>query len=293
MSFTHGRTGYTYYSVNEKINYYTGMLKSGKTADGKPISEAQEDYARGRLSVLQGLRSRSFAEPTMIVTDDKHFGNAISKPRACVIVGVDKKNRLLAAPVYKRTVKAVILDNDYNRQVEPWERPIDRSDVYEIKYIDGLKPLTENDKGKIKVVRAKNNSDLLGHCLQRLQCRTPLTRCRAFAYERGSGAYYAGRIAMTVNLPSAFCAFAIIRNVGYKVNRFSQVCKIDLEIQKAVRKWRKLFWVFLCMARFHLCFAFRCIAAYVPFGTSWQNGVSGSGIKIESALSKGVVYDAD
>lgn len=77
---------------------------------------------------------------------------------------------------------------------------IDRSDVYEIKYMDGLKLLTENDKGKSGQGK-KNNSNLLGRCLQRSQCRTPLTRCRAFTCERRSGAYCAGRIAMTVNLP--------------------------------------------------------------------------------------------
>ena len=153
--FKHGKTNKVYYSVNEKINYYNNMLKSGKDKYGAPLSSYDKERIKGRLYELNSLKSRSFSEPTMVVTDDKHFGNAMSKPRACVIVGVDKKNRLLAAPVHKRTVKAVILDNDYSHQVEPWERPIDRSDVYEMKYIDGLKPLTDNDKRKIKAVRAK------------------------------------------------------------------------------------------------------------------------------------------
>ena len=156
--FKHGKTGYTYYSVNEKINHYTAMLKSGKTADGKPITGAQKDYARGRLSVLQGLKSRSFVEPDLIVTDDKCFGDPISKPRLCAVIDADKKGRVYVAPVVERTTKSIILDGDYDRQIGDKRKWIDRSEIYETKYIYGVSSLTNNDRAKIKrILRKKNN----------------------------------------------------------------------------------------------------------------------------------------
>lgn len=156
--FKHGKTGYTYYSVNEKINYYTAMLKTCKTADGKPISKAKEDYARSRLSLLQGLKSRSFVEPDLIVTDDKCFGDPISKPRLCVVIDADNKGRVFVAPVVERTTKSIILDGDYNRQIGDKRKWIDRSNIYETKYIYGASSLTNNDRAKIKsILRKKNN----------------------------------------------------------------------------------------------------------------------------------------
>ena len=50
-------------------------------------------------------------------------------------MGQDEKKRLLACPVHHRTTKIVILENDPSRQIERTSKPLDRSDVYETKYI--------------------------------------------------------------------------------------------------------------------------------------------------------------
>lgn len=148
--FKHGKTGKIYYSVREKINYYKGILrrKHGVTA-------MKREYAELRLLELEGINEQSYNEPTMIVTDDKHFGNGISKPRACVVVGQDNKNRLLVCPVHKRTATTVILENDTSRQVDYKIKPLDRSDVYETKYISDLATLTSGDKKKLKTIHGK------------------------------------------------------------------------------------------------------------------------------------------
>lgn len=148
--FTHGKTGKVYYSVREKINYYSEVLK-GK----KPATKELRAKAEKRLHELQRINNQSYAEPTMIVTDDKHFGNAISKPRACVVVGQDSKQRLLTCPVYDRTTKIVILENDTSHQVDKKVKFLDRSDVYETKYISDLATLTSGDKKRLRAIYAK------------------------------------------------------------------------------------------------------------------------------------------
>lgn len=148
--FIHGKTGKEYYSVREKIKYYKKRAFNDNT-----ITAKQKKYALKRLSELSVIDKSDYREPTMIVTDDKHFGNKISKPRACVVVGQDIKKRLIVCPVHDRTVKTVILDNDHTRQVDYDSKRIDRSDVYEIKNIDGLLPLTDNDKKKLSLIHDK------------------------------------------------------------------------------------------------------------------------------------------
>ena len=148
--FKHEKTGKIYYSVREKINYYSDILK-GKI----PASKELKAKAKQRLPELQKVNAQSYDEPTMIVTADKHFGNKMSKPRACVVVGQDSKKRLLACPVHKRTAKTVILENDTSRQVESTVKPLDRSDVYETKNISGLATLTSGDIKRIKAIHGK------------------------------------------------------------------------------------------------------------------------------------------
>lgn len=145
--FQHGKTGKIYYSVREKIKYYFK-----RAYNDKMVTSEQKAYALRRLGELRILDKSDYKYPTMIVTDDKKFGNGISKPRACVVVGIDDKKRLLVCPVHDRSVKAVILDNDVTRQVDGRSKPIDRTDVYEIKNIDGLKPLTLNDRRKLQAI---------------------------------------------------------------------------------------------------------------------------------------------
>lgn len=148
--FKHSITGKPYYSVREKINYYSNIL-NGKI----PATSGLKVRARQRLPELRSINSQTYDEPTMIVTDDSHFGNKISKSRACVVVGIDRKKRLLVCPVRDRTTKTVILENDTSRQVDGTSKPLDRSDVYETKYILGLAALTRGDKKRLKAIHGK------------------------------------------------------------------------------------------------------------------------------------------
>lgn len=147
--FKHGKTGKVYYSVREKINHYK------KRIDDKNLTVAQREYAKQRVGELTYLNNLSYEEPELIVTDDKVFGNGISKPRLCAVIDEDKYGRLYVAPIMERTSKSIILDNDYSRQIGDKRKWIDRSNVYENKYIDGVKPLTTNDKSKIKTILRK------------------------------------------------------------------------------------------------------------------------------------------
>lgn len=148
--FTHGRTGQTYYSVREKINYYKKRAFNDNT-----VSIEQKQYALKRLGELKAVDKQSYDEPTMIVTNDKRLGNGIDKPRACVVLGREGKNWLRVSPVLKRTVDAVILDNDITRQIGSGQKLISDTEVYELKYLKGLQPLTENDKKKIRALHKK------------------------------------------------------------------------------------------------------------------------------------------
>lgn len=147
--FKHGMTGKVYRSVREKLNYYK------KRIDDKSLTVGQREYAKQRIGELTALNEQSYDEPVMIVTNDKHFGNGIAKPRACVVVGKDDKNRLIVCPVHTRTINSLVLDNDYSHQVDLRGRKIANSEVYELKNISGLKPLTDNDKRKIRGIFAK------------------------------------------------------------------------------------------------------------------------------------------
>ncbi|MDE5601612.1 MAG: hypothetical protein K2J16_03855 [Clostridia bacterium] len=147
--FKHGMTGKTYYSVREKINYYSGILK-GKT----PSTPELKEKAKKRLPELQRINEQSYNEPKIIVTDDKKFGNGISKPRLCVAVKEDDKKRVLVAPIMKNNSNYIILDNDIERQISKTSdgknKWIDRNDIYEGKYIIPHAELTARDKAKIK-----------------------------------------------------------------------------------------------------------------------------------------------
>ncbi len=149
--FEHGKTKKKYYSVREKINYYKRVLAGKQQA---PATTKRK--AKARLRTLQRIDSQSYTEPTFIVTNDKYFGNGIDKPRLGVVIDTDNRGRLLVASVNHRTSKAVILDKQPFRQVDERKKWIDRSEVYETKYIDGLKPLTKYDKAKIiEILRKK------------------------------------------------------------------------------------------------------------------------------------------
>ena len=109
------------------------------------------------MRTLTKLNNRDFNEPTLVVTDDKVFGNKISKPRLSVVIDKDD-DRLLVLPIYHRTTKQIILDNAPERQIDIRKRWIDKSNVYEDKYIDGAKSLTRYDKKKISLIWGKKNT---------------------------------------------------------------------------------------------------------------------------------------
>lgn len=152
--FKHGKTGQTYYSVREKINYYTDIVKGKRAADDKLKAKAAR-----RLPELQRLDSQSYNEPRTVIVDDKTFGNPMSKPRLCIAVKEDNKKRVLVAPLMKVTSNYVILDNNIDRQISKtadgrnkWVR---HEDIYEDKYITPRLDLTERDKAKIKRLYSK------------------------------------------------------------------------------------------------------------------------------------------
>lgn len=151
MSFIYKNGNYIKknYSIREKINHYTAILKGQKSY---PVSK---EYAEMRLKELTALNKRTFDEPTMIVTCDRYLNGKDFKPRAGVVVGKDNKGKLLVCPVRKRTTKTVILENDITRQVEAGAISLDRAEVYETKLIDGLKPLSKSDIQKLKAIHDK------------------------------------------------------------------------------------------------------------------------------------------
>ena len=146
--FKHGKTGQVYYSVREKINYYKAVIAGKKDAPA-----ATKRKAKFRLKTLEKLNARTFDEPTLIVTDDKHFGNEMHKPRLGVVVAQDKRggDRVLVAPIHHRTSKVVVLDKTPDRQIDERKNWVNKSEIYETKYISGVKPLTKYDKAKIRL----------------------------------------------------------------------------------------------------------------------------------------------
>ena len=149
--FKHGKTGQTYYSVREKIKYY-----NKRAYNDSSVTPEQKAYAIKRLGELNVLDKKPYNEPRFVVTDDKFFGNGISKPRLCVAVTEDDKQRVMLAPVVKRTAKTMLLDEDVDRQIS--DRPVkwvNKSDIYERKYVDSKAELTKYDKAKLAVLFRK------------------------------------------------------------------------------------------------------------------------------------------
>lgn len=147
--FKHGRTGKIYYSVREKICYYKKIL------DGQiPANAELKAKAKKRLPELQCIDKQSYDDPKILITDDKKFGNRISKPRLCVAVKEDNKNRVFVAPIMKNTSNYVVLDNDIERQIsktsEGKNKWISRDEIYEDKYIVPHAELTDCDIAKIR-----------------------------------------------------------------------------------------------------------------------------------------------
>lgn len=143
--FKHGKTNKTYYSVFDKIKYYRAVL-SGKVFGASPDLK---DKAKRRLKELEKIKESNFTEPDMVVVDDAHFGNGISKPRLCVAYGIDSKGRVQVHPVNKREISTLVLEYDASRQVGSKFKPLDRSDIYEAKYINASS-LSDKEKRKIK-----------------------------------------------------------------------------------------------------------------------------------------------
>lgn len=149
--FEHGKTKKVYYSIREKIKYYNKRAYNDKT-----VTVEQKLYALKRLGELKALDKQPYSEPRFVVTDDRLFGNGISKPRLCVAITEDSKQRVMLVPVVKRTTKSMILDEDIERQIS--DKPIkwvNKDDIYERKYIDSKAELTKHDKAKLGVLFRK------------------------------------------------------------------------------------------------------------------------------------------
>ena len=69
--FEHGKTKQKYYSVREKINYYQNII-NGKIVN---VPNLVKRKAPLRLKSLRKINQNVYDEPTLIVTNDKHFGN--------------------------------------------------------------------------------------------------------------------------------------------------------------------------------------------------------------------------
>ena len=148
--FIHGKTNKIYYSVREKIKYYNDIISGKKSA-----SPETKRKAKLRVKSLNKINSQSYSEPVLIITDDKHFGNGVSKPRLCVAFAEATKNRIMVAPINRRSSKSIILDKQPGRQINPPVKCIDKSDVYETKYLSNVYSLTKYDKAKIKEIYKK------------------------------------------------------------------------------------------------------------------------------------------
>lgn len=149
--FEHGKTKQKYYSVREKINYYQNIL-NGKIVN---VSNSVKRKAPLRLKSLRKINQNVYDEPTLIVTNDKHFGNKISKPRLSVVIDKDSKGRLLIVNTEHTKTKSIILDKNPTFQIGNKKKWIDLSEVYETKYIKGIKNLTKFDKDKISKLLVK------------------------------------------------------------------------------------------------------------------------------------------
>ena len=148
--FIHGKTGKIYYSIKEKIDYYEKIVRKEKT--DVPITTKRK--APLRLKTLKKLDQRTFDEPTLVVTDDKFFGNGISKSRPVVVVDKRNDGKFFVAPLQHVTSKQVVLDNNIGYQVSKTadgkNKWISKNDIYETKNLSSLKSLSKNDKRKIK-----------------------------------------------------------------------------------------------------------------------------------------------
>ena len=140
--FIHNKTKKVYYSIDEKIEHYS-LISKGKKSHGN----VTKTYARKRLRELKELKARDFESPDLVVVNDKHFGNGISKPRLGVVVAT-KDSKVKVAPFHHRKTKVLILDNYTDYQLDQRATFVDRSDLYETKYMDPVPPLTDGDKRK-------------------------------------------------------------------------------------------------------------------------------------------------
>ena len=59
-----------------------------------PADDELKAKAEKRLPELQCLDNQGYGDPRIIITDDKKFGNGISKPRLCVAVKEDYEKHI-------------------------------------------------------------------------------------------------------------------------------------------------------------------------------------------------------
>lgn len=91
----------------------------------------------------------------MIITNDNHFGNSISKPRLSIVIDKDNKGRLLLIGTEHAISKSIILDKNNTFQTSNSKAWIDKSEIYETKYISGINGLTKYDIAKLSKLRKR------------------------------------------------------------------------------------------------------------------------------------------
>ena len=137
-----------YFSIREKIDHYTKRLKNVKS-----LTDGQRKYAEKRLKQLKQIDAQSYSQPTLVLTDDTKYGNKLSKPRVAIVVKTRDNGELLVAPLYKTTSKQVVLDRDCGRQISKTgdgkNKWLTRDDIYDLRDVTDIEPLTEYDKRKI------------------------------------------------------------------------------------------------------------------------------------------------
>lgn len=143
MAFVHNSNKKINYSIVEKIKHYTDISKGKKT-----YKNITKTFARKRLAELKQLNQRTFEQPDLVVVNDTVFGNKGDKPRLSVAF-LTKDKKIRALPLHKKKTKALVLDNYLDRQLDERGAWVEKSDLYETKYVPSVLPLTESDKKKI------------------------------------------------------------------------------------------------------------------------------------------------
>ena len=89
---------------NPSGNSKKGFLRKYLRTDSK---KKRKDKLR--LKTLTKINNQTYNEPRLIVTNDKHFGNGINKPKLCVAYTEDNKKRIKVFQYVKEQQNLLLL----------------------------------------------------------------------------------------------------------------------------------------------------------------------------------------